>query len=423
MINTEWIISKEEKAYLRGLATKQAEIAAMPVMEQRKQMWYNLNDGHKNTRPPVIIESGTFNQDFMPESVFQCKNPSARRIESQLLNSIRYHECINDDRVIPDTFNISWNVSIDAMGVKLESEHVSDGLGGNLGHRMIHPIKELARDLHILKPAKCEVDRDKTIAYKTFLEDLLGDILPVTIRSNVYASQNLTQTVIRLMGMEAFMLALYCEPDSVHALMSYLRDNSIKIMSWAESENLFVQNTGNDVAYPSSFNFTHRLDRQNGETGPVKLSEMWGNADSQETVGVSPELYHEFCLPYYVDVCRPVGLIYYGCCEPVHPFWEDIKTIPHLQKVSISKWCNQEFMADALRETDIVYSRKPDPTLLGVEKELDESAWSAHIRETLDITRGVSVEFIIRDVYTMHGNLDKARRAIELARKEIDRLF
>jgi hypothetical protein len=31
------------------------------------------------------------------------------------------------------------------------------------------------------------------------------------------------------------------------------------------------------------------------------------------------------------------------------------------------------------------------------------------------------MEFIVRDVYTVHGNLGKPRRAVEIARREIDR--
>ncbi len=78
-------------------------------------------------------------------------------------------------------------------------------------------------------------------------------------------------------------------------------------------------------------------------------------------------------------------------------------------------------MADALRGTDIVFSRKPNPNFFAVDVELQEEAWAAHIRETLDCTKDVFTEFIVRDVYTVHGNLDKPRRAVEIARAEIDK--
>ena len=150
---------------------------------------------------------------------------------------------------------------------------------------------------------------------------------------------------------------------------------------------------------------------------------MWGSANSQETVGISPEMFHEFCFPYYRDAVEPIGLLYYGCCEPTHPFWEDIRQLPHLKKVSISRWCDEAFMGEALRGTNITFSRKPDPRFLGIDEKLDEEAWTAHIRKTLECTRGVGVEFLVRDVYTVHGNLNNPRRATQLARAEIDRHY
>jgi len=116
-----------------------------------------------------------------------------------------------------------------------------------------------------------------------------------------------------------------------------------------------------------------------------------------------------------------MGLVYYGCCEPAHPFWEDIRRLPHLKKVSISRWCDERFMGEALRGGDIVFSRKPDPKFLGVDERLDEDGWAADIRKTLEATSDVPVEFIVRDVYTVHGNLEKPGRAVEIARREIDR--
>ena len=47
----EWHLPQQERTYLRQLAAKQAEYAALPVMAQRKQMWYALNDGRTRRAP------------------------------------------------------------------------------------------------------------------------------------------------------------------------------------------------------------------------------------------------------------------------------------------------------------------------------------------------------------------------------------
>jgi hypothetical protein len=410
-----------DRSIIRALGARQAEIGALPVMDDRRKMWLDLNTGTADARPPVIIETWTFDRDFLPDDLLQCKSELGRGIERQLLRNVRNHELIDDDKVIPNTYDIPWQVSIDEFGLEIERVTVKDSDGIYTAHQSIHPIKDLTRDLRILKPLTCSVDRERTYNFQHFLRELLGEFLPVNIRSTPDVRTFLTSHVIRLMGMEAFFLAMYECPEDLYNLMSYLRDNALSIMQWYEDENLLVLNNENQSSFGSSYNFTDQLPGPGFDDSHVRLSDMWLSTNSQETVGVSPEAFGEFCFPYYRDICEPMGLLYYGCCEPADPFWEYISQLPHLKKVSISRWCNEPFMGDALRGTDIVYSRKPDPNFLSVDKTLNEEAWAKHIRMTLCATRNVSLEFIIRDVYTLHGDIRNARRAVEITKREVSR--
>ncbi|MCE9614945.1 MAG: hypothetical protein K8T26_11750 [Lentisphaerae bacterium] len=417
----DWTLPASERTYLRELAYRQAAYAALPIMEQRKRQWYAHNDGQAGTRPPVVIETWTFDRDFLPASLFHCTTETGREIERHLLRHIRNHELIDDDKVIPDTFDVGWYTRTNQLGVNVAREEIKDSQGVETGYHFIHPITNLARDLALVSPVDCRVDRPATLARKAFLDDLLGDILPVRIQSGKIAWTGLTSMIIRLMGMEAFFIAMYDTPDLVHQLMVRLRDNALAVMRWAEAEGLLQVNNGNEESFGSSYNFTTRLPAADYAGGPARMKDMWGSSESQETVGISPDMFGEFCAPYYRDVCEPFGLLYWGCCEPAHPLWEHISRMPHLKKVSISRWCDQRFMGEALRGTDIVFSRKPDPRFIGVDVALNEDAWATHVRETLEATRDVFVEFIYRDVYTVHGDLDKVRRAVAIARREIER--
>jgi hypothetical protein len=416
-----WTLPTEERTIIRELAKRHAELAALPVMEERKKGWFALNDAKPGALPMIMVDNWTFDRDFMPESVYRCKTDTGRGIEKQLLRAIRTHELIGDDKVVPATFDIGWFTKIDSLGVEIPVEKVEDSQGIETGYHFLHPIKDLKRDLHMVKQVTCSVDRDKTAAWKSFLEELLGDIMPVAIRTGPMGSTSLTQMMVRLMSMEVFFMAMYDSPDEVHALMARLRDNCLGSMKWAESEGLLRVNNGNQSCNGSGFNFTTRLPAA-GYKGPeARLCDMFGGAESQETVGISPDMFGEFCAPYYRAICEPLGLVYWGCCEPASPLWEHIRTIPHLKKVSISPWCDEKFMGDALRGTEIVYSRKPAPKFWGVDVALDEEGWAKHIRTTLEATKGVFVEFAIRDVYTVHGNLGKVRRGVEIIREEITR--
>ena len=205
------------------------------------------------------------------------------------------------------------------------------------------------------------------MAWKAFLEELFGDLLPVVHPHAAFGCTMLTHRVVELMGMEAFFMAMYDSPDEVHRLMAYLRDNALRSMRWAEREGLLRLNNGNQDSFGSSFNFTTQLPAP-GFNGAVRTCDMWG---SRQQPGDGRRLARacstSSASPTTATSCEPMGLLYYGCCEPAHPFWEDIRQLPHLKKVSISRWCDEKFMGDALRGTDIVFSRKPDPNFLSVD--------------------------------------------------------
>jgi len=220
-------------------------------------------------------------------------------------------------------------------------------------------------------------------------------------------------------------MAMYDCPGKLHEVMGMVRDNAKRMALWAEQEGLLTLNNGNQYSCWTCYNFTTKLPRQ-PYCGAPKLSDMWLRLDSQETVGVSPELFHEFCFPYYADLASMYGFVYWGCCEPADTIWEmSLSKLPNLRAVSISRWASEEYMAEAFAGRDIVFSRKPDPNLFSLHYDLDEAAWRAHVRATLDAVtkRGVPSQFVLRDIYTMKGNLMKTRRARDIANEEINRVF
>lgn len=415
-----------EQTRLRELAERQARISALPVMALRRKMWTDMNDGVPGARPPFAIESWTLDRDFLPDRLLQCASPYGRKLEKQFLRNIRHQEIFGDDHVCPDTFDMEWHVECNEFGIEIPTRYEKDSEGIVTGYHFDCPIRDLSEGFERIRPSTFQVDRDGTLAEKRFLEETFGDLLPVTLRSGVYAQTCLTQRLMRLMSMETFFLAMYDCPDTLHAVLALLRDNAIRGARWAEAEGLLELNNGNQCTCGTCFNFTTQLPLHPVQPGRVRLTDMWAGMDSQETVGVSPALFHEFCFPYYRDLAALFGRVYWGCCEPVDPLWErSLSGLPNLKAISISRWADQRFMAEALTGRKIVYSRKPNPNLLGIDVELNEAAWAAEIRETLDVTadRDLPVEFVVRDVYSLHGNLAKATRAVEIARREIDRRF
>jgi len=423
---SKYSISNNDKNRLRMLAARQMEIATSDEMKNKQKLWYDVNDGIKN-RPPFAIETGTFNRDFMPDGILECEGETARGLEYHFLSNIRHHEIINDDWVLPDYLPYGWMIEFDEYGIQIETDYVKDSEGKELGYHFHCPITDLSEGFDMIKPSTFSIDRSKTYEYRDFLTDLFADIIPVRLRYGSPGLGHLTQRLMRLLSMETFFMGMYDSPENLHGIMALLRDNCMRLDKWAEDEGMLTLNNEQECTCGTCLNFTTNLPRREIKEGDkVLLSDLWKPLDSQETVGVSAELFHEFCFPYYRDIAATAGYIYWGCCEPADPIWEmSLSKLPNLRAVSISKWADENKMSEYLSNTEIVYSRKPDPTILGVNPMLDEDEWRGNIRSTLEATNNnqVQLEFVVRDVYSMHGNLGKAKRATEIAYEEINKFY
>lgn len=413
-------ITAEDRTILRELAKKQLEYSQLPVVEERAEQWYRHNGGY-GEQPMVHVEIRTFEKDIIPK--LRCLTDTGRAIELDLYRNFINYEMIDDDRVVPPYFPISWDTWFKPFGVTIEKEHAINSKGEGLGHRFRHIIADLEEDFPKLGPSEYGVDKEKTLAWKEFLENIFGDILPVKITNGCLYSVP-TQDIVHMMGMENMFFSMYDYPDTFHALMKRITDDYIEYFKWLEIEGLLLPTASYENCGQGSFCFTDELPQAVEPGKKLKTNDLWGFMDSQETVGISPDMYNEFIFPYYKKVSDLFGLFSYGCCEPVDPIWDKcLSKCDNLRKVSISPWCNEEVMGEKLRGSRVIYHRKPSPNFIGVGKELDEEAWREHIIKTLKTAQGCRLEITQRDVYTLEGDINKPRRAVAIIRELIDKYW
>lgn len=411
-------ITYGDRNILRELAKKQLEYSKLPIMEHRLKEWYKHND-LKGERPMIHVEIGTFEQDILPK--LKCETEIGKSIEKGFYNNFINHEMIGDDRVVPPYYPIGWNTWFQLFGITIEREHVKSAQGEGLGHRFKYVIGDLEEDFHKLGATKYGVDRERTLAWKEFLENIFGDIIPVNLTMGALYSVP-TQNVVHMMGMENMLFAMYDYPEIFHQFMKRISDDYISYFKWLETEGLLLPTTQYEGCAQGTFCFTNDLSNTITAGKVLTTKEVWGFMDSQETVGISPEMFEEFIFPYYKKVSDLYGLFSYGCCEPVHSIWDNcLNKCENLRKVSISPWCNEEFMGERLRGSKVIYHRKPNPNFIGVGKYLDEEAWRGHILKTIKAARGCKLEFSQRDVYTLGGDINKPRRAVEIIRELIEK--
>jgi len=406
-------ISPADRQTLRNLAHRQLEYANSERNLETIRRWYAHNTGESPTaRPLVHLEMWTFANELLPQRLC-CKGEKARKIETQLYRNFLNHELFADDHPVTDCYQLEKSVRLIPFGLPVTREHA----GGSVGHMFAHHIHDLEDDFAKLGAGQIVDNTHKTAEEKSLLEDVFGDILPVKYVQNCLYSVP-TQDLVHIMSMETMYFAMADCPELFHQMMRMYTNDVLKFYRYLEAQNLLETTNGAESLGQGSWCFNNEL-----PTTAAKTTNLWGFMDSQETVGISPAMFNEFIFPYYKEISENYGLLSYGCCEPVHAIWNDLATLGNLRKVSVSPWCNQEFMGEKLRDRHdkkIIFHRKPSPNYLGVDKNLDEAAIRAHIKETLLAARGCTLEITQRDVYTIHNNEAKARRYVDIIKEEIE---
>ncbi|NQU11653.1 hypothetical protein HQ590_12740, partial [bacterium] len=222
--------------------------------------------------------------------------------------------------------------------------------------------------------------------------------------------------IIKLRGLERFMVDMTDDPPGLHRLMAFLRDGTLNLVQFLEDNGLYALNNEGDYVGSGGFGWTNQLPAS-GFTGQVRTRDLWCLAESQETVGVSPAMFEEFVLQYQRPIMDRFGLVCYGCCEPVDNRWHLLRTIPNLRRVSVSPWANRAVMAENLADR-YVYSLKPHPGLLAQER-FDPEAVRADLRDALTKARGCHLEIIMKDNHTIRNDPRRVTEWCRIAREEI----
>lgn len=416
-------ISAEDRKILRETAKKQMDFACQERNKILKEKWY-LHNALRGETPMVVLESWGFNDEVITPRL-KCTGEFARKTEFELYQNFVNQELFDDDRVTPDRFEMGYHTEFKLYDLDMHKEFATgreeeDTSGVSM--RFLPVIEDLEDDFHKIKPSIFSVDIEGTEQEFQLLTDTFGDILPVKMKMDCLYSVP-TQLIIHLMGMENMMLNLAQYPDLFKKLMDQAADDTLAYYDMLEENHLILPTTEYESVGQGTFAFNHELpDTPTVDGRYLTRRDVWGYMDSQETLSISPKMFEEIIFPCYEKIGSQFGLLSYGCCEPVERVWDNcISKFKNLRKVSISPWCNEEFMGERLRGSSIIYHRKPAATFLGVSgRDLDEEAFRKYIRRSLTAARGCKMEITQRDIYTIDNNVQKARRYIQIIREEIE---
>ncbi|MDD2533560.1 MAG: hypothetical protein PHC86_02530 [Eubacteriales bacterium] len=407
-----------DRDMLRQLAAEVAEIAARPINAEHRKLWY-LHNALQTKTPLILCDPENGWNEIITEDQIQCVNDMARHWEFYLRKQIFWGNQMGDDYVVEPVFGLPylytetpWTVAGSHHQVTLH-ETKADG-----GAYHIDTVLESYVDIAKIVEPKLAIDFAKTKLTLELANEIFGDLLAVRLDTPWFWSFGMTDEFAFLRGMENLLFDFYDEPEAVHAVMKLMTDKMLARLEYLETNNLFSLNNDGTYVGSGGMGYTHELPADSF-AGHVRMQDMWGHAESQITIGVSPEMFAEFIYPYQKKIMDRFGLMNYGCCEPMDDRFDIVKASSNLRRVSVSAWADRGLMADKLG-ANYIYSLKPNPAPLALAK-LDEDVIRKDLRENLAVTRNSVLELIMKDNHTLAKNPRNLTRWVEIAREEIQR--
>ncbi len=408
-------ITPAERTILRDLAKRVADVACLPIQEQRRQQWKRHNS-LASKKPMIWLSPEGAWRELIPESALQCEGKKARDIELPLRRSLYYHDHFHDDNFIEKTWTVRRAIGNTGWGIEPRWHHSKESLGA----RTFDPVINEPADLKKIRCPEVREDTAETARRVAEAEGLLGDILNVQVKGIAHASFHMMAQYTALRGLEQVMMDMVENPEWLHEAMRLLTEANRRLAQQYIDMNLLSLN--NDWTYQNSGGngYTDELPAAGFDPKRVRPCDMWASAEAQELALVSPGMHEEFSLRYERELLEPFGLTGYGCCEDLTRKLDDVLTIKNIRRISISPFADVDKCAAKLGDKAI-FSWKPHPAhLVG---QFNEDKIRTYIRHTLEVTRanGCIVEMILKDTHTCENRPERFDEWCRIAREEVER--
>ena len=391
------LVSKKDRNILRDLASQVAEIAALPVQQETIGLWKALN-GLKPVRPMVMIDQIPWHEmDVDGELSLQTEGDFCRGLETDLRRTLYGWKHLPVDMVAEPAVSISKLIHGTDFGIKtIEERAVIDANNDVVSHHYTDQL-ETEEDLQKIRNPKVVLDVEATAQAEEVGHEIFDGILALRMQG-VFPMFALWDQIIEWRSPEKAFFDLVCRPELVHQLMSRLTAAHLSLLDQLERQGLLG---GEQPTIHCTGAFSEELPAPDYDPAFPRAKDLWTCGMAQIFSSVSPAMHQEFELAYAKEWYSRFGLVYYGCCEPLHKKMDIVRKIPHLRKISMSAWVDQEEGAEQIGP-DFVFSRKPNPAFLAGD------TWSSELieqdlRRTLECCRrhGCPVELILKDISTV----------------------
>ncbi len=410
------MITQQDVTLIRGLAARVAEIAALPVQEEKRALWRKLN-ARRPERPMVMIDQVCWNEMHLgDELTLRCTDPECRAYEEQLRRTLFQWEHFPVDMVVEPFVRVPKAICGIGFGITVhEDTAITDPTNDVMGHRYLNQF-ETDDDLEKIKQPVISHDAAETARRLAVAHELFDGLLDVR-PGGADLNLSLWDPIATWMGVQNALYALADRPEFMHRLVGRMTDGFLSMLDQLEGQGLLCQ--------PQSLihctgAWTDELPAPGYDPECPRTKDIWMMGLAQMFATVSPRMFKEYEVDYAGRLAARFGLVYYGCCDPLDGKMNEVRMIPNVRKVSMSPWTHQERGAAEIGSR-YVFSRKPSPALL---------AWDTfdpeRVREDLLATRqvcekhGCPLEFILKDISTVRYEPQRLFKWAEVAMQVVN---
>ncbi|MFC1960342.1 hypothetical protein ACFLYO_06500 [Chloroflexota bacterium] len=410
------MLNQKDIDIMRKLASQVAEIAALPVQETKRDLWRKLN-ALEPERPMVMIDQVCWHEmNTDDELTLTCADDDCRVYEQEFRRMLYQWNHFPVDMVVEPFVRVPLAVQNSKFGIVIEEETAATDPDNDVVSHAYSNQFQAEEDLEKIKSPVIthdvgESERRLALAHELF--DGLLDVVPWGV--DPYLS--LWDPIATWMGVENALWALMDKPAYIHRLLTRMTNGYLSMLDQLEEQELLC---GSQSLIHCTGAYTDELPAPGYDPQKPRTKDRWMFGMAQMLGTVSPKMFQEFEVDYARQICERFGLVYYGCCDPLHDRMAQVRMIPNVRKVSMSPWVDQERGAAEIGG-DFVFSRKPSPALVAWDRfDFDQ------VRDDLTTTRdfctqyGCPVEFILKDISTVRSKPERLSEWASIAMQVVD---
>ena len=411
------MLTQHDYTILRPLVARYAEIAALPVQDEKRKLWRDHNE-RRQSRPMVLIDRVCWNEMNTDGALTpHCEDPFWREMEEQLLHKLYSWEHMPVDMVFNPYLVLPKPVHNTGWGIEVSRDTLSREEKPDVYSVLYQDVLEDESALEQLQIPEITLDENRMTEIQQEGSRLCEGLLPWKMGGEIM-HLGLWDKISEWRGVEACYMDLYDRPEYLHAIMEKLTQGVLHQIE--QLNQLRAYDTAGNITHCSQ-TFTDDLPGEGCDLNYGTTQQSWAFGLAQLFTSCSPEVTKEYELPYMKRIFPHFGAIYYGCCERLDDRLDLVAELPKVRKISCSPWSDKDHFAEAMPDWCIM-SNKPTPALLAPDA-FDEDAIRKDLRHTISAAarNNRSLEMIQKDISTVHHDPTRLWRWAQIAMEEVQR--